>query len=365
MAKREFLMLAHKYDATKYQVGGWWASEKLDGQRCFWDGGISRDKAKTTIPWANTKKDGRYKEEQICTGLWTRYGNVIHAPDEWLDGLTPGICLDGELWMGDYSQGSRQTLRSIVSRLQGSHYLWKDVCLNVFDAPSHDQVLFDGEIKNTNMKVKIEDVLPWAGLHGYMGLFMNADWPRALDARYNRLRYLWEEKASWVLHEQEELPHATQEAQEVIERMLHKVLDKGGEGLILRNPYSTWEPCRSHRLLKVKPFDDMEGEVVGYITGRKTDLGSKLLGKMGTLVLKLDNGIRLELSGFTDEERELTAVDPKDHEKALAWAVSNPEEYCPDWIVNKNFRIGDRVTFKYRGRSKEGVPQEARYWRKR
>jgi ATP-dependent DNA ligase len=40
MAKREFLMLAHKHEGQN--ILGWLYSEKLDGMRCFWDGGITR-----------------------------------------------------------------------------------------------------------------------------------------------------------------------------------------------------------------------------------------------------------------------------------------------------------------------------------
>jgi hypothetical protein len=60
MAKREFLQLAHKLDAKKHGIGGWLYSEKLDGERCFWDGGVSTGLAKSEIPWANTNKDERY-----------------------------------------------------------------------------------------------------------------------------------------------------------------------------------------------------------------------------------------------------------------------------------------------------------------
>ena len=60
MPKNEFLMLAHKYDVNKHHVDGWFISEKLDGMRCMWDGGVTCGLEKTEVPWANCTKDARY-----------------------------------------------------------------------------------------------------------------------------------------------------------------------------------------------------------------------------------------------------------------------------------------------------------------
>ena len=133
MAKREFLMLAHTYKPKKYGVGGWFLSEKLDGMRAYWDGGISRGILKSDVPWANTAKDERYIEPPIATGLWSRYGNVIHAPDWWLDKL-PAIPLDGELYIPE----ARQRLMSIVKDTTPGTG-WQDVKYYVFDMPAYDQ----------------------------------------------------------------------------------------------------------------------------------------------------------------------------------------------------------------------------------
>jgi hypothetical protein len=87
---------------------------------------------------------------------------------------------------------------------------------------------------------------------------------------------------------------------------------------------------------------------------------------MGALILEIDEGKRLELSGFTDEER--TLVDRRSengYSDAEDWAMENPETECPEGIEAEQFPIGSTVTFRYRGKSKDGIPQEARYWRKR
>ena len=149
MAKREFLQLAHTFKPNKYGIGGWWYSEKLDGERCFWDGGISRGIPKIQVPWANNDKDNRYIELPVATGLWSRYGNVIHAPDWWLNQL-PKIPLDGELWAGHGVK--RQELHSWIKRLSPSDSDWEKVIYKCFGMPSLETILGDGVIDNINFK---------------------------------------------------------------------------------------------------------------------------------------------------------------------------------------------------------------------
>ena len=100
MARREFLQLAHTYDPVKHQVGGWYLSEKFNGMRAYWDGGYTRGKLTSQVPFANTTKDYRRVHSPHATGLWTRYGKAIFAPKWWLDSLPQGNALDGELYAG-------------------------------------------------------------------------------------------------------------------------------------------------------------------------------------------------------------------------------------------------------------------------
>jgi len=115
----------------------------------------------------------------------------------------------------------------------------------------------------------------------------------------------------------------------------------------------------------MKNNDDAEGVVVGYVSGRKTALGSKLLGFMGALILDYQ-GKRLELSGFTNEERRLGTVGKLcDGDAARHRAARYPGDEVPAWIETVAFPRGSIVTFVYRGLSKDGIPQEARYLRKK
>lgn len=345
MKKREFLMLAHTFNPKKHRIGGWYASEKLDGMRCFWDGGITRGQLKADVFWANTAKDDRYVETQVSTGLWSRYGNVIHAPDWWLD-LLPKIMMDGEL----YIPGFRQDLMTIVKKLTPGEG-WRRVKFYVFGLPGPQLLFKEGRINNPNFVEKILD----GTIPDLSGIIKVQD-TSIFRTKITLIKKYCDGQVA-VPHEQVQLPFQTDTANEMVRKMVESITDKGGEGLVLRKPESWWEPKRSHELLKVKPYDDDEGIVTGYISGRKTDKGSKLLGLMGALILDY-NGKRLELSGFTDAEREF------DHE-ATQWSCDHPGQEVPDWVISEHFPRGCSITFRYRGKTRDGIPQEARYWRKR
>jgi len=346
--KREFLMLAHKYKPAKHDISGHWFSEKLDGMRCYWDGGINRGVPKINIIWANHEGDERYKEPPIATGLWSRYGNIIHAPDEWLDQLPP-IPLDGEL----YVPGFRQHLMSTVKKLTPDVQDWDRVLYYAFDTPPYGTIFDDGRIYSPNYKKVFQDV----GVPDLNDILYH---PRMTTSF--RLRYL--ELDKWcndrvICHKQVQLPFEPVAARKMAEEMVIDIVAKGGEGGMVRSP-DAWYKCkRVHDLLKMKPEDDAEGMVVGYTSGRKTALGSKHLGRMGALILHLDNGKRMELSGFTDAEREFS------DSACTNFATMHPGVDMPEWITNSTFPIGSEVSFKYRGKTADGIPAEARYWRKR
>ena len=115
---RPSLLLAEKYhediDLTAY-----WASEKLDGVRAFWDG-----------------------EKLISRG-----GNTFAAPP-WFTADFPTIPLDGELWVG---RGQFEETASIVSR-HTPHDGWRWVRYMVFDLPE-DPGTFDVRLQNLSAAV--------------------------------------------------------------------------------------------------------------------------------------------------------------------------------------------------------------------
>lgn len=333
--KREFLMLAHTF--KKQDVIGWYMSTKLDGMRCWWDGGVTRGLPVEQVPWANHEKD---PQQRHSTGLWTRYMKPIQAPGEWLDKLPP-FSLDGELWSAN---GQWDYVVSTCKKLIPDVAAWRKILFMIFDSPAMEIVTGPGLIDNPVATKVIEphnfrppETIARAGM-----FFKNVYVALTEDSRI---------KAPAVVLEQEPI-----ESMEQLQDRLNHVIDHGGEGLMLRDPHGTWVPQRSKRLLKYKPHKDAEGTVVGYVTA----LPGKLQGLMGALVLSF-NGKTFKLSGFTDAERRTT--DTK-------WVANHPssentEVLMPDDISVPAFPRGTRVTFKYRELSPEGIPKEARYWRKR
>jgi DNA ligase-1 len=362
MAKREFLMLAHKYDPNKHGIAGWFVSEKLDGQRAYWDGGISRGIPKKEVPWANNLKDERLLREPIASGLWSRYGNVIQAPDIWLDQLPP-FPLDGELWCG---RNRRQRLMSIIKQLVPDDYDWQCVQFRVFDIPSFEKIFEQGHIDNTNFhkRMNSQEIFEFVHAHPVHGFKGTLTIPRQFASIVKILQRELENNNVAYPHEQLQLPFHTTEAEYLLQSMLDSTTNYGGEGLVVRNPSGLWVPERTHDMLKLKKLDDAEAHVAGYVTGRETDKGSKLLGLMGALIVVWE-GKRFELSGFTDHERQLSVIQEMERPAldARMWAETNPGEECPPWITSRKFPRGSTVTFRYRGLTRDGIPQEARYYR--
>lgn len=356
--KREFLQLSKTFNPIRNKIGGWYLSEKLDGTRCLWDGGISRGHMTQNIPWASISnpKTGvlKTKIKPVATGLWSRYGNPIIVPDEFLDKLPPFPC-DGELWAG---RGNFQLCRSICAGDSPDPRFMDQIEFAVFSSPPLEHLFRSGTIKNPIMWVVIDypHIQQWIDKnpHKILATPQNSTFEQELFAMR-----AWEGWSDQVyLLRQTILPTDDLEANAALSKYMDQFLSDGGEGVIIRDPNARWLPKRVGTTLKFKSWDDSEGEIIGFISGRLTDKGSKHLGKIGALILWYQEK-RLELSGFTDEEREFSTNEES------KYATKNPGVDMPSSFEGKYFKFGQRVTFKHRGLSDDGIPKEARYWRTR
>ncbi len=112
---------------------------------------------------------------------------------------------------------------------------------------------------------------------------------------------------------------------------LNTVVGQGGEGLMLRRGGSAYRPGRSDDLLKLKMYDDAEAVVVAHLPGK-----GKYEGMMGSLLVELPDGRRFKLgSGFTDEDRRVPPAP------------------------------GTTVTFRFNGKTTNGIPRFASFLRVR
>ncbi|HUE72510.1 MAG TPA: DNA ligase [Pirellulaceae bacterium] len=218
------LLLAHTWD-NYLDLSGWWMSEKLDGVRAYWDG----------------------------KQLLSRQGNLLHAPDWFLESL-PEVPLDGELWLG---RKSFQKTVSIVRRQDKSDH-WKQISFLVFDAPA--------------MAEPFE----------------------------RRVEFLTDAFAKQQHHHAKLHPHELCRDLEHLKQELARVESLGGEGLMLRQPGSKYETGRSFTLLKIKTFHDAEARVVEHIAG-----AGRHEGRLGALGVELPDGTRFSVgTGFSDAQRE-------------------------------------------------------------
>lgn len=361
MARREFLQLAKPYKHGKHTLAGKVISEKLDGTRCFWDGGLTRGMPTKDVPWANLidPKTGQLKKKvkPVSTGLWSRYGNPIIAPDWFLNTL-PCIPLDGELWAG---RGNFQLCRSICAG-DDPDPRFDQIEFAVYSCPPLDCIFGTGEIKNPNFHKVVEwsTVNAWiqklkpSKLQDFQYLTSSSNF----DGELLALREALESQNDNVyLHRQVCLPSFEAEAKRVLDDYYESVLEQGGEGLIIRDPTALWIPKRTETVLKYKPDYDAEVKITGFTSGRRTHLGSKLLGMIGALICDYQ-GQRLEVAGLTNEER---TFHTQGH---TGWAEAHPGEDMPVHFQGKHFKVNDTVSIKYREHSDKGLPKDARYWRR-
>ena len=152
--------------------------------------------------------------------------------------------------------------------------------------------------------------------------------PATFDGRLKRLREMFEANKS---------PHVALVEQfrvadhETLMYTLNKVVAGGGEGLMLHRGSSRYTAGRTDDLLKLKTYEDAEAVVVGHVPGK-----GKFAGMLGALLVEMPEGRRFRLgTGFSNEER----LEPPP--------------------------LGAIVTYKYYGKTRNGLPRFATFLRTR
>ncbi len=307
MANRLFLMKGHDLDYM-YKVAGSWLSQKFDGMRCVW---LPRTRG-VKVPW----------NEKIGTGFWTNYGNPIFAPKWFLDGL-PQIPLDGELWAG---RGNFNKVSSACRKHEAIDEEWERISYQILDTPSYMEIFRPGLVKGKHFTYHFP-------LTGLIKAFGSDDpkllYPKRFSQNYDRLMKITFPEHVMVAP-QKQLDFSTEPATEQLNEIFDDTVSNGGEGVILRQPYSEWKPEKSREIAKVKPERDMEGTIVGFKDGK-----GKYEDLLGSLELQLEGGAIVNLSGMSDEAR------------------------LPGY-----FKIGEIIRFKYTELTEKGIPRHLRYERK-
>lgn len=217
--------------------------------------------------------------------LRSRAGNAFAAP-AWFLAKLPKQPLDGELWI---ARGQFETLSGAVRKAVPVDAEWRQIKYMIFELP---------------------------------------DAPGTFAERYAEIKRIVAQAKfpQLVAIEQFHLPDNA-----ALKRKLAEIVGAGGEGLMLHRADALYITGRNDALLKLKPLDDAEATVIGYVPGK-----GKYEGKMGALRVETADGRRFQIgTGFTDAVR------------------ANPPA------------IGTLITYTYRGLTKNGLPRFASYLRVR
>jgi hypothetical protein len=291
-------------------------SEKFDGMFALWDGGFSRGEPKSFMPWANRWKD---KGDPICSGLWSKDGNVIPAPDWFLDALPAGRGLYLELWAGN---GAFQSVISTCKKKKPVDSEWETIVGKVFnDNVPLRQVLGKGWIKYQKTSVWIDETPPFA--------------PMPEEPFVSHVPFI-QNIPVFIAAEPNDLSVRLQK------------LPAGAEGLVctsLNEPFTLSEYTNGW---KIKDCMEADGEVVGYYPGEK-----RLLGQLGSLKVRF-GGVYFSLGGGLD-----------DRDRKLSHSCHDAPEgvILPPFYRSNKFPLGTIVQFSYRKLSDSGIPCEARFER--
>lgn len=343
LPNREFVQLAHDMEFGKYDIGGWFWSEKLDGQRMIWDGGLTRGLRVEEVPFANIEKTDRFVNQEYATGLWSRYGHPIRASQWWIDAL-PNVPLDGEAYIG---RGMFEATMSITRAHESSN--WHQVKYNLIETLNLESWFRTGFINNKNFVKRIDEtILGWvldrAKVTGV----------RNIEAKpfgtQPRLLEILAPANDVVRHiKQSRLPMASDNADDEATLIMEDICRNGGEGIIVRNSSVYWTPHRTTSMLKVVPELTSEAKIIGFNTGK-----DGYRGMLGALIVAWGKK-EFKISGFKLPLRQL---NPEDSARA---------KLCPDTRMDDikpvGFQIGDVITFKYKELTAYGIPKTARYWR--
>lgn len=218
--------------------------------------------------------------------LISRNGNRFRAPKSFTESLPKGMVLDGELWI------DRGMFLDTVSVIRTRDMWTPLVKFMVFD-------VWSSSLRNIGYIDRVSSLTNIGPFGDHVKIVPS---------------------------------HPLSDSSSNIPDLLESVLKKGGEGLMIRDPYGVYrggrESASRSSILKVKPFIDEEAEVL------KVDLSH---GRKGSITVRDTSGCVFKIgSGFKDVRSE-----------------SPPE-------------VGSIITFGYTARHADsGIPRFPRYIRTR
>ena len=160
------------------------------------------------------------------------------------------------------------------------------------------------------------------------------------------------------LHPQTKLIDIPGEANGQVEAYLQRVLDQGGEGVVIRNPERHLDAETPSGHPQVQAFPRRRGPCGGLHQRPGDQQGQPAPGQDRCP----DRGLPGQAAGIVRPDRRRAGVRRPDGPRL---GHHNPGMDAPYWVEGKQFKKGQTVTFKYRELTDDGIPKEARYWRRR
>jgi hypothetical protein len=293
MKQRELVQLAHDFDTNRLPSYGPVAlSIKLDGGLGFWDGGCTIGKHASEIPWASTRPEAR-PEWQISTGLWTRYGHIISAPEWFTSRLPTGLMMVGELYMG--KRMLQKTLSLI--RTKGSERAdeWKKIRFMAFDCPSVVNFSIEAPMAHKIFKDRM-GTNPLAGVRPLLA-GANPRTPLKFIEAYETLTLrhaMMNDPAGSAAPFQVNPQVFTQISPTIdaeIAEFAAKAEANGEEGIMIRTD-EPWIPYRAYRVMKLKVAQEEVVTVVGTYEAK-----DGMVGLIGGMTCLTDDGITVRVGG--------------------------------------------------------------------
>ncbi len=291
-------MKANTYDSEKHNIDNWFYSEKYDGVRGLWNG-------KELI----SKNNNAYTIPDFLENELSLFNLGSKTKSE-SESSIPCQILDGEIWFGrgnfEISSGqARKEIKDID--------LWKkNMKFMIFDYVTDPNMTFIERRENL--------------LRTY----------KSIISKY-KLKYC--EIVPWEILNIKSLP-----------LILGAMKKLGSEGIMVINPNSKYVQKRTSNILKIKFEDDEEGILIGYTEGT-----GKYKGKIGAYIIE-SNGIKFKLSGMTDFGRQSGILDVSSD---YVFDIEKIDKYRKKMKIEPH--IGQIVKYRYRDKTKFGVPRNASY----
>jgi DNA ligase-1 len=279
---------------------GWYMSEKFDGQRAIWDG-----------------------SKFVTRGSSSGEPRVYPYVPIWFIALMPpGIALDGEFFIarGKFSQTTsilKTKLKDESERKKKDNSKmdlgkrWLEVKYQVFDTPTNEP--FEKRLKDLELIVQ-ERCKVWNLI----------ELPP----------YLKKGKCPLVLTKQYLIKSMDQ-----LYTYYDELVSNEAEGVMIRAPKIPYLPKRTKLMLKLKPEEESECIIVGYVPGK-----GQFENMLGSFSCKLiTNGVLID---------KFFNVGGMKRSIRMNYNKKNSEEYHPEGTI---------ITFKYTEMTPDGIPRFPRY----